>query len=62
MRISKDIIDLDIDKQQIYLFLESKMMNLCPNVTKLVGIYVASRLIAAAGGIKELSVMPPGNI
>jgi len=46
----------------IYWFLEKYMKNLAPNVSNLVGISVSSKLIAAAGGIKELSVMPPGNI
>ena len=35
---------------------------IAPNLSALVGDEVAALLVAAAGGIKELSVMPPGNI
>jgi RNA processing factor Prp31 len=38
------------------------MRQTAPNVSELVGIEVAAKLIASAGGIKELALMPPGNI
>lgn len=33
-----------------------------PNLSNLVGIWIAAKLVAAAGGIKELAVMPASNI
>lgn len=38
------------------------MTLIAPNVSALLGVSVAAKLFSAAGGIKELSVMPPGNI
>lgn len=43
-------------------YLENRMMLIAPNVSAIVGTRVAAKLIAAAGGIKELSVIPAGNI
>ena len=38
------------------------MTMIAPNVTALVGLKVAAQLVSAAGGVKELSSMPAGNI
>lgn len=43
-------------------FLENKMTLIAPNVSAIVGTRVAAKLIAAAGGIVELSRIPAGNI
>jgi U4/U6 small nuclear ribonucleoprotein PRP31 len=43
-------------------FLENKMTLIAPNVSAIVGSRVAAKLIAAAGGIIELSRIPAGNI
>lgn len=44
------------------MYLESCMQLVAPNLCELVGSLVASKLISAAGGIKELSAMPACNI
>ena len=38
------------------------MSTVAPNVSAIVGTRVAAKLIAAAGGIKELQMIPAGNI
>ena len=38
------------------------MQVVAPNLCQLVGSLVASKLISAAGGIKELAAMPSCNI
>jgi U4/U6 small nuclear ribonucleoprotein PRP31 len=38
------------------------MQLIAPNLCELVGSLIASRLISAAGGIKELATMPSCNI
>jgi U4/U6 small nuclear ribonucleoprotein PRP31 len=43
-------------------FLERRMNLIAPNVSAIVGTRVAAKLIAAAGGIVELSRIPSGNI
>lgn len=46
----------------IQKFIETKMELIAPNVSVLVGKEIASKLIIAAGGIKNLSIMPSCNI
>ena len=44
------------------MYLESCMQLVAPNLCELVGSLIASKLISAAGGIKELAYMPACNI
>lgn len=61
-KLCEDVIDLDNDKHKMLIFLENKMSLIAPNVSAIVGTTVAAKLIASAGGIKELSVIPSCNI
>lgn len=62
MKLCEEVISLDNDKQKMLLFLENKMTLIAPNVSAIVGTRVAAKLIAAAGGIIELSRIPACNI
>ena len=57
-----DVQALAEQKRQILAFLENRMHYIAPNLAAIVGAGVASRLVAAAGGIQELARMPAGNI
>lgn len=46
----------------LMMYLESCMQLVAPNLCELVGSLTASRLISAAGGIKELAAIPACNI
>jgi U4/U6 small nuclear ribonucleoprotein PRP31 len=62
MKLCEEVISLDDDKQKMLTYLENKMTLIAPNVSAIVGTRVAAKLIAAAGGIVELSRIPAGNI
>jgi|LauGreDrversion4_2_1035121.scaffolds.fasta_scaffold332496_2 U4/U6 small nuclear ribonucleoprotein PRP31 len=62
IKLCDEVISLDDDKQKMLNFLENKMTLIAPNVSAIVGTRVAAKLIAAAGGIIELSRIPAGNI
>jgi U4/U6 small nuclear ribonucleoprotein PRP31 len=62
MKLCEEVISLDDDKQKMLGYLENKMTLIAPNVSVIVGTRVAAKLIAAAGGIVELSRIPAGNI
>jgi U4/U6 small nuclear ribonucleoprotein PRP31 len=62
MKLCEEVISLDHDKQKMLTFLETKMTLIAPNVSAIVGTRVAAKLIAAAGGIIELSRIPAVNI
>jgi U4/U6 small nuclear ribonucleoprotein PRP31 len=62
IKLCEEVISLDDDKQKMLNFLENKMTLIAPNVSAIVGTRVAAKLIAAAGGIIELSRIPAGNI
>ena len=62
IKLCDELISLDDDKQKMLNFLEDKMTLIAPNVSAIVGTRVAAKLIAAAGGIIELSRIPAGNI
>mgnify|MGYP000853143822 CR=1 FL=1 len=49
-------------KNLLLMYVESCMHAVAPNLCRLVGSAVASKLISTAGGINKLSVMPACNI
>lgn len=57
-----DILSLDADRTFILKYLENRMHYIAPNVKELLGCSVTAKMISAAGGIEELSVMPAGNV
>ncbi|CAI2368067.1 unnamed protein product [Moneuplotes crassus] len=57
-----DILTLDEQKKRILHYLENRMHYIAPNVLEILGCSVTAKIISAAGGIKELSEIPAGNI
>ena len=57
-----EILQLENSKQRMLNYLERRMTLIAPNVSSIVGTRVASKLIASAGGIQELSRIPACNI
>lgn len=43
-------------------FIEAQMGDMAPNVQAIVGSRIASQLVGAAGGVRELAMIPAGNI
>lgn len=43
-------------------YIEGQMAGIAPNVTAIVGSAIASQLVGLAGGVKQLAVIPSGNI
>ena len=62
IKLCEEVISSDHDKQKMLSFLEQRMTLIAPNVSAIVGTRVAAKLIAAAGGIQELSRIPACNI
>ena len=55
-------MDLQEGRLKILSFVERRMTYIAPNLSKLVGPEVAARLMAEAGGLTALSLMPACNI
>ncbi|KAI3955949.1 hypothetical protein MKW98_006309 [Papaver atlanticum] len=53
---------LDLAKNQILDFVESRMEYIAPNLSAIVGSAVAAKLIGAAGGLSKLVNMPSCNL
>ena len=62
IKLANEVISLNSQKAKMVHYLESRMSFLAPNVSAIVGTRVAAKLIAAAGGIVELSKIPSCNI
>lgn len=60
--VANILVGMEKVRRSILKFIESRMERLAPNVTALVGVEVASKLVGAAGGIMQLSRIPAGNI
>ncbi|KAJ4831993.1 U4/U6-U5 snRNP complex subunit prp31 [Turnera subulata] len=56
------LIALDSAKEKLLQFLESKMGQISPNLSAVVGSPVAAKLIGAAGGLEALANMPACNV
>ena len=56
------VLTLDEDKRIILEFVESKMHNIAPNLSLVVGTEVAAKLMGVAGGLLALSKMPSCNV
>ncbi|XP_018624350.1 U4/U6 small nuclear ribonucleoprotein Prp31 homolog [Nicotiana tomentosiformis] len=55
-------IALDSAKKKVFDFLESRMGNIAPNLSAVVGSAVSAKLIGAAGCLSKLANMPSDNI
>jgi RNA processing factor Prp31 len=59
---SNEIVFLEETRQKLLEYLTTQMQIIAPNTSKLVGAAVCAKLIAAAGGLYELSLTPACNI
>lgn len=57
-----ELIWLEETRQKLLAFLTEQMKVVAPNTCALVGPTVCAKLIAAAGGLTELSLTPACNI
>ena len=57
-----EIIFLEHARSRLMDYLTKQMQIIAPNTAALVGATVCAKLIAAAGGLKELSLTPACNI
>lgn len=60
--VDQAIIELEMCKEAILKYIESRMVFLAPNLTALVTPPVAARMIGLAGGLEELSKIPACNL
>lgn len=56
------VIALDSEKKKLFEFLESKVINVAPNLCEVVGSGIAAKLMAAAGSLAKLADMPASDI
>jgi len=54
--------ELEDAKKMLDEYIEQAMKEIAPNVSKIVGHKIAARLVAMAGGIDKLAMMPAGTI
>lgn len=59
---SDTLIELARCRQHIAAFIEARMRFLAPNVTALVGAEIAAQLVIAAGGLRQLSMLPANAV
>ena len=54
--------ELDEVRQNILLYVESRMAMIAPNLSRIIGTTVATKLMGQAGGLTALSKMPSCNV
>eukprot|EP01027_Heterolobosea_sp_BB2_P005205 GEZU01007975.1.p1 GENE.GEZU01007975.1~~GEZU01007975.1.p1 ORF type:complete len:555 (+),score=196.05 GEZU01007975.1:52-1665(+) len=57
-----EILELDKAKKRILEYVESRMSFIAPNLSAIVGTAIAAQLIAIAGGLSKLSMIPASNV
>lgn len=55
-------ISLSTQRDSLNTYVESQMKKICPNVTEVAGATIGARLMAKAGGLERLAVMPASTI
>ncbi|MBC7081554.1 MAG: hypothetical protein H5T44_04875 [Thermoplasmatales archaeon] len=60
--MARIIESLNIAREKLQKYIEVSMEEIAPNLTKLVGPSIASKLVARAGGINELAKKPVSTI
>lgn len=58
----QEATELDNHRNNVYLYLQSRMSIFCPNLATLLSAELAAKLVTAAGGLKALATMPSENI
>jgi len=61
-KISRRIIDLYKLREELKKYIDKLMEELAPNVKEVAGPTIGARLIALAGGLKELAMLPASTI
>ncbi|MBC8444203.1 hypothetical protein H8D83_01315 [Candidatus Woesearchaeota archaeon] len=59
---AKQINELYISKKELHKYLESSMKNVCPNLLTLTGATLGAKLLAKAGSLKRLVMIPASTI
>lgn len=62
LRACQEMLSLEVDKQSVLSFVESRMQRIAPNLCHIVGARLASQLVGLAGGIIALSKIPACNV
>ncbi len=60
--LARQIAELFQFRQSLLHYLESRMQQLAPNVTALAGTTISARLLASAGSLRRLAMMPASTI
>lgn len=60
--LAKQISELYTFKKSLLIYLEARMKKLMPNMTTLVGALIAARLLAGAGSLRKLAMLPASTL
>ena len=60
--LALNALNLKEERDMILKFIEKEMQAIAPNFSKLAGELLAARLLAEAGGLKKLALMPSSTI
>ena len=61
-KLAEIVVLIEKSKEEIEEYIEKAMQIIAPNLTKIVGYKISARLVAIAGGIDKLAIMPSGTI
>jgi U4/U6 small nuclear ribonucleoprotein PRP31 len=62
MKGCEEVLLLDQSRNQILLFVESRMNRIAPNTCALIGSRIAAQIVGLAGGLLALSKIPSCNL
>ncbi|MCP8312194.1 MAG: hypothetical protein L6M37_04500 [Candidatus Methylarchaceae archaeon HK02M1] len=60
--IAEEVIRLDSLRDKLSSYVEKNMSNIAPNITSVIGASIGARLIAKAGGLNKLAMLPASTI
>ncbi len=61
-KLAEIVVLIEKSKDGLEEYIEEAMQVIAPNLTKIVGYKISARLVAIAGGLDRLAVMPSGTI
>lgn len=61
-KLAEIVVSIEKSKENLEEYIEKAMQTIAPNLTKIVGYKISARLVAIAGGLDRLAVMPSGTI
>ena len=62
LAIAEEVIKLDSLRDKLSSYVERKMEMIAPNITSVVGATIGARLMAKAGGLEKLAMLPASTI